>query len=132
MEAKRPTFDAAHSPNMRRVHKAKHADPTASTASTALDGAVRQFERARDNAVKAIDTLSSSVANVVFLFLEGQTSLAKAFVFHPSENSPQVDAFVANGLDVVLHAGAGGSVPVKPNRKIPKVAKVPRPSQVLA
>ncbi|RHY91683.1 hypothetical protein DYB26_012925 [Aphanomyces astaci] len=101
MEAKRPTFDAAHSPNMRRVHKAKHADPTASTASTTLDGA-------------------------------GQTSLAKAFVFHPSENSPQVDAFVANGLDVVLHAGAGGSVPVKPNRKIPKVAKVPRPSQVLA
>ncbi|KAF0717285.1 hypothetical protein AaE_010895 [Aphanomyces astaci] len=209
---------------MRRVHKAKHADPTAATASTALDGAVRQFERARDDAVKAIDTLSSSVANVVanvaevatstvsppdratliaqtvddfvkYLVtrfdvsnLEGLTSLAKAFVFHPSEKSPQVDAFVANGLDVVLHArrcaaqgvpgtlvvlpatadealegltdgqieflqlkvaqvkrdqravaegkpnpvGAGGSVPVKPNRKILKVAKVPRPSQVLA
>ncbi|RHZ17803.1 hypothetical protein DYB37_012547 [Aphanomyces astaci] len=205
--------------NMRRVHKAKHADPTAPTAA-ALDGAVRHFERARDNAVKAIDSLSSSVANVADVAtstsslpdrtaliaqtvddfvkylvtrfdvsnLEGLTSLAKAFVFHPSEKSPQVDAFVANGLDVVLHArrcaaqgvpgtlvvlpatadealesltdgqieflqlkvaqvkrdrravaegkphavGAGGSVPVKPNRKIPKVTKVPRPSQVLA
>ncbi|RQM26541.1 hypothetical protein B5M09_006157, partial [Aphanomyces astaci] len=136
IEAKRPTFDAAQSPNMRRVHKAKHADPTAATAAAALDGAVRQFERARDDAVKAIDTLSSSVANVAEVAtstvsppdratltaqtvddfvkylvkrfdvsnLEGLTSLAKAFVFHPSEKSPQVDAVVANGLDVVLHA----------------------------
>ncbi|RQM23403.1 hypothetical protein B5M09_011219 [Aphanomyces astaci] len=214
------SFLLCYCSNMRRVHKAKHADPTAPTAAAALDGAVRQFERARDDAVKAIDSLSSSVANVADVAtstssppdraaliaqtvddfvkylvtrfdvsnLEGLTSLAKAFVFHPSEKSPQVDAFVANGLDVVLHArrcaaqgvpgtlvvlpatadealegltdgqieflqlkvaqvkrdrravaegkpnavGAGGSVPVKPNRKIPKVTKVPRPSQVLA